>query len=170
VQGAVDLSVGEQQRLALVRLILAKPDWAFLDEATSALDLETEKLAMSLLRAELPDTTFVIVAHREPQGLGCVRNVPLGVGLCRSCRTTLYGWPTAGARLRIRSSPEENKVPAVSGAAHRAVSGATQNPAASPAALVYPPDNSANATTASHATMTSAVTAPAVILAFSLNV
>ena len=79
---AADLSVGEQQRLALVRLILAKPDWAFLDEATSALDLETEKLVMSLLRAELPDTTFVIVAHREPQGLGCVRNVPLGVGLC----------------------------------------------------------------------------------------
>ncbi len=79
---AADLSVGEQQRLALVRLILAKPDWAFLDEATSALDLETEKLVMSLLRAELPDTTFVIVAHREPQGLGCVRNVPLGIGLC----------------------------------------------------------------------------------------
>ena len=79
---AADLSVGEQQRLALVRLILARPDWAFLDEATSALDLETEKLVMSLLRAELPDTTFVIVAHREPQGLGRIRNVPLGIGLC----------------------------------------------------------------------------------------
>ena len=38
-------SVGEQQRLALVRLILARPDWAFLDEATSALDLETESLS-----------------------------------------------------------------------------------------------------------------------------
>ena len=36
---------------------------------------------MSLLRAELPDT-FVIVAHREPQGLGSVRNVPLGIGMC----------------------------------------------------------------------------------------
>jgi putative ATP-binding cassette transporter len=75
---ATDLSVGEQQRLALVRLILARPDWAFLDEATSALDLETERLVMSLLRAELPATTFVIVAHREPQGLGDVHNVPLG--------------------------------------------------------------------------------------------
>ena len=78
---ATDLSVGEQQRLALVRLILARPDWAFLDEATSALDLETERLVMSLLRAELPATTFVIVAHREPQGLGDVRNVPLGCEL-----------------------------------------------------------------------------------------
>jgi hypothetical protein len=40
-----------------------------------------EKLVMSLLWAELPDTTFVIVAHREPLGLGPVRNVPLGIGL-----------------------------------------------------------------------------------------
>lgn len=80
-ENAADLSIGEQQRLALVRLILAKPDWAFLDEATSALDLETEKLVMSLLRSELPDATFVIVAHREPQGLAGVRNVPLGTRL-----------------------------------------------------------------------------------------
>ena len=34
----------------------------------------------------------------------------------------------------------------------------------------YPTDKIASATMASHATMTSAVTAPAVILAFSLNV
>jgi vitamin B12/bleomycin/antimicrobial peptide transport system ATP-binding/permease protein len=80
-ENAAGLSVGEQQRLALVRLILARPDWAFLDEATSALDLETEKSVMSLLRTELPETTFVIVAHREPAGLGKVRNVALAIGL-----------------------------------------------------------------------------------------
>jgi vitamin B12/bleomycin/antimicrobial peptide transport system ATP-binding/permease protein len=91
-ENAADLSVGEQQRLALVRLILARPDWAFLDEATSALDLETEKQVMSLLRAELPDTTFVIVAHREPQGLGSVRNIPLGVGLCSPADTAASGY------------------------------------------------------------------------------
>jgi putative ATP-binding cassette transporter len=91
-ESAADLSVGEQQRLALVRLILARPDWAFLDEATSALDVETEKQVMSLLRAELPDTTFVIVAHREPQGLGSVRNVPLGVGPCAPADTAASGY------------------------------------------------------------------------------
>ena len=91
-QSAADLSVGEQQRLALVRLILARPDWAFLDEATSALDVETEKQVMSLLRAELPDTTFVIVAHREPQGLGSVRNIPLGVGPCSPADTAASGY------------------------------------------------------------------------------
>lgn len=33
---------------------------------------------MGLLRSELPETTLVIVGHREPQGLGSVRNVSLG--------------------------------------------------------------------------------------------
>ncbi len=58
------LSIGAQQRLALGRLILAKPDWAILDEATSALDPETERRMMGLLRSKLPETTFVIVAPR----------------------------------------------------------------------------------------------------------
>ena len=39
-----------------------------------------------------------------------------------------------------------------------------------PSALIYPPDSSANAMIASHATMTSAATAPAVIFVFSFNV
>lgn len=36
------LSLGEQQRIALARVILAKPGYVFLDEATSALDPDTE--------------------------------------------------------------------------------------------------------------------------------
>ena len=72
------MSVGEQQRLALVRLIVSKPDWIFADEATSALDTESESAMIALLRTELPDATFVIVAHREPQGFATVRRVLLG--------------------------------------------------------------------------------------------
>jgi vitamin B12/bleomycin/antimicrobial peptide transport system ATP-binding/permease protein len=71
------LSIGEQQRLALARVLAAKPDWVFLDEATSALDLDSERMLMTLLRAELPDATFVVVAHREPQGLTNVVRVDL---------------------------------------------------------------------------------------------
>jgi vitamin B12/bleomycin/antimicrobial peptide transport system ATP-binding/permease protein len=71
------LSIGEQQRLALARVLAAKPDWVFLDEATSALDIESERMLMTLLRTELPDATFVIVAHREPQGLANVVRVDL---------------------------------------------------------------------------------------------
>ena len=71
------LSGGEQQRLALARLLLLKPEWAFLDEATSALDVAAERQLLGLLGRELPGTTFIVVAHREPTGLGAVRKVEL---------------------------------------------------------------------------------------------
>lgn len=74
---ASGLSVGEQQRLAIVRLIIAAPDWVFADEATSALDLETERSVMALLREELPQASIILIAHRPPQGLDGVRNVVL---------------------------------------------------------------------------------------------
>ena len=57
------------------RLIIARPDWAFLDEATSALDPVAERSVMELLRSELPETTFIIVAHREPVGFQSLRRV-----------------------------------------------------------------------------------------------
>jgi len=76
-EAAKGLSGGEQQRLALARLLLLKPRWAFLDEATSALDIGAERQLLGLLRRELPDTAFAIVAHREPTGLGAIRKVDL---------------------------------------------------------------------------------------------
>lgn len=75
---AMGLSGGERQRLALARLLLLKPRWAFLDEATSALDRESERQLLALLRAELPQTAFLIVAHRQPEGIGALRTVTLG--------------------------------------------------------------------------------------------
>jgi vitamin B12/bleomycin/antimicrobial peptide transport system ATP-binding/permease protein len=72
------LSVGEQQRLALARVIASKPDWVFLDEATSALDTESERMLMDLLCSELPQATFVIIAHRQPQGMAHLRRIQLG--------------------------------------------------------------------------------------------
>lgn len=72
------LSGGEQQRLALARLLLLRPQWALLDEPASALDRAAEAELFALLRRELPETTFIIVAHRQPQGLGEVRVVDLG--------------------------------------------------------------------------------------------
>ncbi len=74
-EAAPGLSGGEKQRLALLRLLVLKPDWAFLDEATSALDVEAERQLYALLRQALPDTTFVVVAHREPVGLGPLRRI-----------------------------------------------------------------------------------------------
>lgn len=72
------LSGGELQRLALARLLLHRPDFAYLDEATSALDVAAEAELLALLRRELPDTAFIIVAHRQPQGIGALRTIALG--------------------------------------------------------------------------------------------
>lgn len=58
------LSPGEQQRLAIARALLQKPDWLFLDEATSAVDPELEAKLYRLIKERLPQTTLVSVAHR----------------------------------------------------------------------------------------------------------
>jgi vitamin B12/bleomycin/antimicrobial peptide transport system ATP-binding/permease protein len=71
------LSGGEQQRLALTRLLVLRPKWALLDEATSALDVAAEAELFATLRRELPDTSFIIVSHRPPQGLGTLRTIDL---------------------------------------------------------------------------------------------
>ena len=62
---AQTLSLGEQQRLAIARALLAKPDWLFLDEATAALDEPTEAEIYRMLRERLPDTTVVSIGHRS---------------------------------------------------------------------------------------------------------
>jgi putative ATP-binding cassette transporter len=59
------LSGGEQQRLALARALIAKPDWLFLDEATSALDPALAAQVQETLRAALPGTTIVSISHHE---------------------------------------------------------------------------------------------------------
>lgn len=56
------LSVGEQQRMALARVLLAAPLYAILDEATSALDIANEDSLYRQLAGS--GTTLVSVGHR----------------------------------------------------------------------------------------------------------
>jgi putative ATP-binding cassette transporter len=61
---SMQLSGGEQQRVAFARALLHKPKWLFLDEATSALDDEAQAALHRLLRQRLASTTIVSIAHR----------------------------------------------------------------------------------------------------------
>ena len=59
-----ELSLGEQERLAFVRLLLHKPGWVFLDEATAALDEDSQGRVMGLFEDELKNTTVLSIGHR----------------------------------------------------------------------------------------------------------
>jgi vitamin B12/bleomycin/antimicrobial peptide transport system ATP-binding/permease protein len=61
---ALQLSPGEQQRIAFARALVQKPDWLFLDEATSAVDEATEARLYQLVRQRLVGTTVFSVGHR----------------------------------------------------------------------------------------------------------
>ena len=59
------LSLGEQQRVAIARVLLQRPAYVFLDEATSALDEPSERALYLLLTETLPDTAIISVGHRS---------------------------------------------------------------------------------------------------------
>jgi putative ATP-binding cassette transporter len=60
------LSGGEQQRLAIARVLLKKPAWVFADEATSALDGAAEQTLYARLQALTREAggALVSIAHR----------------------------------------------------------------------------------------------------------
>ncbi|MFD1036697.1 ABC transporter ATP-binding protein/permease [Sphingomonas hankookensis] len=60
-----ELSPGEQQRIALARILLQKPSLLILDEATSALDPANTEHFHRMLAAHLPFVTLVSVVHEE---------------------------------------------------------------------------------------------------------
>ena len=59
------LSLGEQQRLAIGRVLLNAPQVLFLDEASSAMDEGLEYAMYQLLRQTLPKLILISVGHRS---------------------------------------------------------------------------------------------------------
>jgi ATP-binding cassette subfamily B protein len=62
--GGHSLSVGQRQRIAIARVVLANRPILLFDEATSALDHETEASVQRSLRSITAGRTTIMVAHR----------------------------------------------------------------------------------------------------------
>jgi putative ATP-binding cassette transporter len=60
------LSGGEQQRLAIARVLLKQPQWVFADEATSALDVDAENTLYKRLLTSvfIAKGAIISIAHR----------------------------------------------------------------------------------------------------------
>jgi ABC-type glutathione transport system ATPase component len=83
---SVELSEGEQQRLAFARILFWRPQWAFMDETTSHVDPAMEKKMWRCLMADVDPlpvcggvgggrTTVVAVSHRNLDGFERVVNL-----------------------------------------------------------------------------------------------
>lgn len=64
VSEKIDLSGGEQQRLAIARALIRKPSLMIFDEPTSALDPENEANIKRVLKDISKECTVVVISHR----------------------------------------------------------------------------------------------------------
>lgn len=72
-----ELSVGEQQRICIVRALLPSPDLFLLDEPTSALDPQTSNKVLKLIRRLKTDfnKTVIMVSHDIRESLNIADKV-----------------------------------------------------------------------------------------------
>lgn len=85
--GGSGLSGGQKQRVAIARALIGRPQVLVLDEPSSALDPRSEILLREALDGLGPDTTVVIVAHREAALESCDRIVTIDGGRVTSDRS-----------------------------------------------------------------------------------
>lgn len=101
------LSGGQRQRVAIARALYRDPPVIFLDEATSALDAQTEEAVVAGLKADRPDRTLVMVAHRISTLRDCDEILLLDGGRVveRGTHDHLLGVSPAFRRLAAADAP-----------------------------------------------------------------
>ena len=81
------LSVGQKQRIAIARALLARPDVLVLDEPTAPLDAASETNLIATLREVAQDRIVLIVAHRPTTLAACDRVLFLHQGILEASGT-----------------------------------------------------------------------------------
>ncbi len=59
------LSLGEQQRISMIRILLHKPKWLVMDEPTSSLNDQLQHFAFSCLTNSLKDSAIITIGHTK---------------------------------------------------------------------------------------------------------
>ncbi len=72
---ALELSIGQQQRLAIARTLAVEPEIILLDEPTSALDKESGEKIEALITQLGKSRAIILVTHLERQALKLSQNV-----------------------------------------------------------------------------------------------
>jgi len=97
-RGALNLSVGQRQRLAIARAMLVDPRILLLDEPTAALDEASEQLLIGALRQFTEGRTTLLVTHRPAVLVLAHRIVRLHNGRV----IAVEAGPRAGRGTRLR--------------------------------------------------------------------
>ncbi len=87
VEGGVNLSAGEAQRIAVMRALCKEPEILILDDAFSAFDLTSVRALQTSIAAYRPDLTTVTIARRVTTVLHADRIVVLEGGAVVGCGT-----------------------------------------------------------------------------------
>ena len=96
------LSGGEQQRVAIARVMLKGTPIVILDEATASLDVENETFIQESLSRLVKDKTVIIIAHRMRTVAGADKIVVLKEGKVDECGTPAALTASGGFYKRMR--------------------------------------------------------------------
>jgi len=97
----IKLSVGEKQRMAIARALLADPRILILDEATSSLDSQTEALLQAALDNLMRGRTSFVIAHRLSTVVNATKIMVLERGVVTELGTHLELRDSGGLYSRL---------------------------------------------------------------------